>query len=83
MTRCAPTASRKRIPFERRKPSTGSAAGMLEAERQFRKTIGYRHLAKLAIAIERDLTHHSSSTSTTKPPPDEPSTLDGDYFRGR
>jgi putative transposase len=32
-----------------------TAAGMLEAERQFRKIIGYRQLAKLAIAIERDL----------------------------
>jgi hypothetical protein len=31
------------------------AAGMLEAEAQFRKIIGYRHLAKLALAIERDL----------------------------
>jgi len=29
---------------------------MLEAERQFRKIIGYRDLAKLAVAIERDLT---------------------------
>ena len=26
-----------------------TAAGMLEAERQFRKTIGYKDLAKLAI----------------------------------
>jgi putative transposase len=43
-----------------------TAAGMLEAERQFRKVIGYRHLAKLAVAIEHDLAHHSSSTSTTK-----------------
>jgi putative transposase len=33
-----------------------TAAGMLEAERQFRKIIGYRDLAKLAITIERDLT---------------------------
>jgi hypothetical protein len=33
-----------------------TAAGMLEAERQFRKVIGYRDLAKLAIAIERNLT---------------------------
>jgi putative transposase len=33
-----------------------TAAGMLEAERQFRKIIGYRHLAKLAVAIERELT---------------------------
>jgi len=40
----------------------GAAAGMLEAERQFRKIIGYRHLAKLAVAIERDLT----PTPTTK-----------------
>jgi len=35
-----------------------TAAGMLEAKQQFRKVIGYRDLAKLAIAIaiERDLT---------------------------
>ena len=39
-----------------------TAAGMLEAERQFRKIIGYRDLAKLAVAIERDLT----PTPTTK-----------------
>ncbi len=32
-----------------------TAAGMLEAEHQFRRIIGYRQLAKLAIAIERDL----------------------------
>ena len=32
-----------------------TAAGMLEAERQFRRVIGYRDLAKLALAIERDL----------------------------
>lgn len=32
-----------------------TAAGMLEAERQFRKITGYSDLAKLAIAIERDL----------------------------
>jgi putative transposase len=31
-----------------------TAAGMLEAERQFRKIIGYRDLANLVIAIERD-----------------------------
>jgi putative transposase len=35
-----------------------TAAGMLEAERQFRKIIGYRDLAKLALAIEHDLTRH-------------------------
>ena len=31
-----------------------TAAGMLEAEKQFRKIIGYRDLATLVIAIERD-----------------------------
>jgi transposase-like protein len=35
-----------------------TAAGMLEAERQFRRVIGYRDLAKLALAVERDLNHH-------------------------
>jgi hypothetical protein len=34
-----------------------TAAGILEAERQFRRIIGYRDLAKLAVAIERDLAH--------------------------
>ena len=32
-----------------------TAAGMLEAEQQFRKVIGHTDLAKLAIAIEREL----------------------------
>jgi len=32
-----------------------SAAGMLEAERQFRRIIGYRDLANLAVAIEREV----------------------------
>ena len=32
-----------------------TAAGMLEAERQFRRIIGYQQLARLAVAIERDL----------------------------
>ena len=35
-----------------------TAAGMLEAERQFRRVAGYRDLAKLALAIERDLHDH-------------------------
>jgi len=35
-----------------------TAAGMLEAERQFRKIIGYSDLAKLALAVERDLASH-------------------------
>jgi putative transposase len=34
-----------------------TAAGMLEAERQFRRIIGYRDRAKLAVAIERDIAH--------------------------
>ena len=42
-----------------------TAAGMLEAERQFRRIIGYRDLAKLAVAIERDLSR------TTVPSPTE------------
>ena len=35
-----------------------AAAGMLEAERQFRRVIGYRDLAKLALAAERQLHRH-------------------------
>ena len=37
-----------------------TAAGMLEAERQFRKIIGYRDLATLALAVERDLHRHQT-----------------------
>ncbi len=40
-----------------------TAAGMLEAERQFRRIIGYRDLAKLVIAIERR--HAAQCTNTT------------------
>jgi putative transposase len=32
-----------------------TAAGMLEAERQFRKIIGHADLAKLAVAVKRDV----------------------------
>ncbi len=32
-----------------------TAAGMLEAERRFRRIIGYQQFATLAVAIERDL----------------------------
>jgi putative transposase len=42
-----------------------TAAGMLEAEQQFRKVIGYTDLAKLAIAVERDLAAHRATTPTT------------------
>ncbi len=41
-----------------------TAAGMLEAERQFRRIIGYRELAKLATAVERDVAQTATSTST-------------------
>ena len=43
-----------------------TAAGMLEAERQFRKIIGYRDLAKLAVAIERDA-RHAPTPPTPRP----------------
>jgi putative transposase len=41
-----------------------TAAGMLEAEQQFRRVIGYRDLAKLAVAIERNLTAETNLSST-------------------
>ncbi len=45
-----------------------TAAGMLEAERQFRRIVGYRHLAELVIAIERHAlraaTDHQPVTDT-------------------
>ncbi len=55
-----------------------TAAGMLEAERQFRKIIGYKHLAALALAVERDVAaeraatsrsgaSHTPTTTTTEP----------------
>ena len=40
-----------------------TAAGMLEAEKQFRKVIGYTQLPQLAIAIERRL-HLPQPTSS-------------------
>jgi putative transposase len=43
-----------------------TAAGMLEAERQFRRIIGYQQLAALAVAVERDLTSHTTTTPTTE-----------------
>ncbi len=50
-----------------------TAAGMLEAEAQFRKIIGYKHLAALALAVERDLTSRRAATSRSTTPP-SPST---------
>ena len=43
-----------------------TAAGMLEAERQFRKIIGYRDLATLVVAIERDHDHPRSAHTANK-----------------
>ena len=40
-----------------------TAAGMLEAERQFRKIIGYKHLAALALAVEADVAARRAATS--------------------
>jgi transposase-like protein len=40
-----------------------TAAGMLEAEKQFRKVIGYTDLAKLAVAIERDVNRPTPTES--------------------
>ena len=41
-----------------------TAAGMLEAERQFRRIIGYADLAKLITAIERELNQPTVQTPT-------------------
>ncbi len=42
-----------------------TAAGMLEAERQFRRVIGHADLAKLALAVERDLHGHTTQAEVT------------------
>jgi putative transposase len=47
-----------------------TAAGMLEAERQFRRVIGHADLAKLAVSVERDVaarrvTHTAASEADT------------------
>ena len=41
-----------------------TAAGVLEAERQVRRIIGYRDLAKVALAIERDLARTTTPSAT-------------------
>jgi putative transposase len=43
-----------------------TAAGMLEAEKQFRKVIGYTDLPRLAIAIERRLHLHQPNPATSQ-----------------
>jgi putative transposase len=42
-----------------------TAAGMLEAERQFRKIIGYPDVARLALAIERDVAAKRATDNPT------------------
>jgi putative transposase len=51
-----------------------TAAGMLEAERQFRKIIGVRHLTRLTLAIERDVTTRRAriASPTITPTPTHP-----------
>ncbi len=44
-----------------------TAAGMLEAERQFRKVIGYQHLARLAVAIEADVAAQLAARTPSTP----------------
>jgi putative transposase len=43
-----------------------TAAGMLEAKAQFRRVIGYPKLPALAVAVERDIAHHTI-TDTAAP----------------
>ena len=44
-----------------------TAAGMLEAEQQFRRVIGANDLAKLAIAVEADIAHSRAADSSPRP----------------
>jgi transposase-like protein len=41
-----------------------TAAGMLEAERQFRRIVGHADLARLANAVECQLHRHTTTTTT-------------------
>ena len=43
-----------------------TAAGMLEAETQFRRIIGHRDLAKLAVAVERDVAAKRAADAPTR-----------------
>ncbi len=45
-----------------------TAAGMLEAERQFRRIVGHAQLAKLALSVERDLHRHTIREEMTASP---------------
>jgi transposase-like protein len=48
-----------------------TAAGMLEAEQQFRRIVGYRDLATLVIAIERDHDHRRAHAEAARTPTKE------------
>jgi hypothetical protein len=54
-----------------------TAAGMLEAERQFRRIIGHSELAKLALAVERDVARARAKANAATPsmPTEEAATL--------
>jgi putative transposase len=54
-----------------------TAAGMLEAERQFRRVIGHADLAKLALAVERDVARARADANAHTPsmPTQETATL--------
>ena len=58
---------------------------MLEAERQFRKIIGYTHLAALALAVEADVTASRATTTRSTTIPHRPHHHDrpGRYARSR
>ena len=45
-----------------------TAAGMLEAQGQFRKIIGYPDLAQLAVAVERDTAARRAADTPTATP---------------
>ena len=53
-----------------RSQAAWSAAGMLEAERQFRRIIGYRDLAELALAVEREVVREPTITAPPNPAPE-------------
>jgi putative transposase len=44
-----------------------TAAGVLEAERQFRRIIGHTDLAKLALAVERDVAAKRAANTVHMP----------------
>jgi putative transposase len=54
-----------------------TAAGMLEAERQFRRIIGHADLAKLALGVERDVARARAASNAHTPsmPTKEAATL--------